>query len=400
VGYTSLEDAIVEFNLLNADYELVLKDYSNDSTLDQDAMMDQLNQDILNGDGPDILVLREYGFPCNVYAGNGYLADLYPLMAADETFTASDYYENILQTYENQGKLYGLVTSYWVDTVFTSSDYLNVTDGWTPTECQALAAQSDIPLMQGYEVDVDYASRSFATYVLGDGIKDYIDGDTCDFTSGEFAAMLEILKTDYPFNDYDTVADSLLVKNGTVLAGVESIYDITTMLSCAWKYGENYVMTGFPSPNRSRISIHPQGALGIAQTTAYPEVCWEFLKQILAEEDQWILYGFSGMSLKKSVMEEAVSRTTLPADDPDAYSLNMKVGVGDDSVDVTGEPLTQAQAEDFLRILETTKCAMVDTETISIVQEEAASFFSGDKTAQEVAEIIQNRVQLHLWEQS
>jgi hypothetical protein len=69
-------------------------------------------------------------------------------------------------------------------------------------------------------------------------------------------------------------------------------------------------------------------------------------------------------------------------------------------VDVTGEPLTQAQAEDFLQILETTKCAMVDTETISIVQEEVASFFSGDKTAQEVAEIIQNRVQLHLWEQS
>ena len=35
-----------------------------------------------------------------------------------------------------------------------------------------------------------------------------------------------------------------------------------------------------------------------------------------------------------------------------------------------------------------------------IIQEEAAAFFNGDKTAEETARIIQNRVEIYLGEQS
>jgi len=72
--------------------------------------------------------------------------------------------------------------------------------------------------------------------------------------------------------------------------------------------------------------------------------------------------------------------------------------IGNDTVELSLEPLTEAQAAELLELIETAHCALVDTETREIVAEETAAFFSGDKTAQETAEIIQNRVRIHLSE--
>ena len=44
-------------------------------------------------------------------------------------------------------------------------------------------------------------------------------------------------------------------------------------------------------------------------------------------------------------------------------------------------------------------CADNESPAISIVKEEAAAFFAGDKSAEEVAKIVQNRVSIYLAEQ-
>ena len=93
-------------------------------------------------------------------------------------------------------------------------------------------------------------------------------------------------------------------------------------------------------------------------------------------------------------------RVTLPVDDPDFLGTTISFGSDVDTVDLEPASLSQAEADTLLELIESTPCAFVDAEIRNIVQEEVASFFSGDKTAQQVAEIIQNRVQLHLWEQS
>lgn len=44
-------------------------------------------------------------------------------------------------------------------------------------------------------------------------------------------------------------------------------------------------------------------------------------------------------------------------------------------------------------------CADNESPAISIVKEEAAAFFAGDKSAEDVAKIVQNRVSIYLAEQ-
>ena len=64
-------------------------------------------------------------------------------------------------------------------------------------------------------------------------------------------------------------------------------------------------------------------------------------------------------------------------------------------------PVTQDQAEDFKAYVNNASlCGDYDTDIMDIVTEEAGAFFAGDKTAEEAAKLIQNRVTTYLGENS
>ena len=75
------------------------------------------------------------------------------------------------------------------------------------------------------------------------------------------------------------------------------------------------------------------------------------------------------------------------------------VGFGDGS---TYEiyALTQEQADKLLEVINTTDKVMDQNDAIfSIVQEEAAAFFAGQKSAEDVARLVQSKANLYVNEQ-
>ena len=52
----------------------------------------------------------------------------------------------------------------------------------------------------------------------------------------------------------------------------------------------------------------------------------------------------------------------------------------------------------YTRLLEYADCNQTEEQIREIINEEVQPYFEGQKTASEVAEIIQNRVQLYLFE--
>ena len=62
-------------------------------------------------------------------------------------------------------------------------------------------------------------------------------------------------------------------------------------------------------------------------------------------------------------------------------------------------PMTQEQLERLIMHLESVKTtAFVNDSIMNIISEEMGSFFAGDKTAEEVAKLIQNRAELYVQE--
>ena len=63
--------------------------------------------------------------------------------------------------------------------------------------------------------------------------------------------------------------------------------------------------------------------------------------------------------------------------------------------------LTQEQADAFRDYVNSAAVAgSYDEDIMNIITEEAAAYFAGDKTADEVADLIQNRVTIYLGETS
>ena len=62
-------------------------------------------------------------------------------------------------------------------------------------------------------------------------------------------------------------------------------------------------------------------------------------------------------------------------------------------------PVTQAQIDDLTNLLENGQAGSIrNLYPLAIIAEECDSYFSGDKSAEEVTRIIENRVGLYLQE--
>ena len=65
--------------------------------------------------------------------------------------------------------------------------------------------------------------------------------------------------------------------------------------------------------------------------------------------------------------------------------------------DILLEPMTQAQVDKLVNyIFSINNCYYSNTDITNIINEEMPSYFSGQKSAQEVAKIIQSRAQIYV----
>lgn len=379
----SVLQKVTLFNILHPEVELKIKMYSVDEDTSgvyvapEDAN-ETLQMDILRGEGPDILILDSECFQPGVYAGNGYLTDLAPLMEADDTFIKEDYFFNLWET--ESGVVRYMPVSLNMMTMVAAGD-LAGEGGWTPTEAQRLMDDTGIPFVCGADL--------LKEYVLGDGLMDYIEGDACDFTDGEFAAMLELLTLE----DLEVQMEEFRLRNRSVLAEFTYLYSFSELLYAEDHYGE-YALKGVPSPREEVLSVALFSGVGISENCDNKELAWEFIKTMMDSTG-----GYSnGFSVRREDVISQLETAMLPENDPDSELAHSGYQVGD--MVLTGKPISQEQADLIIRSIEAAKPQMVDADLRTIVQEECEAFFAGDKTAEEVAELVQNRVMIYLSERS
>ncbi|MDE6129669.1 MAG: hypothetical protein K2G16_10845, partial [Lachnospiraceae bacterium] len=118
----------------------------------------------------------------------------------------------------------------------------------------------------------------------------------------------------------------------------------------------------------------------------YKEGAWEFLESLLKEENQtYHPFMQAGIPIRRSVLENMKEE--------EWKDVNCKVG---------DEILTMSEAE--FEIIEdvvyngTFVPRSINSDIWNIIEEETAAYFAGDKSAEDVAHIIQSRIGLLLAE--
>lgn len=399
----NLRTQIVKYNKSNEKYRITIQDYSSLYGSDTDYMagINRLNADIVSGKVPDILVLST-DMPIDSYISKGLFEDLKPCIEKDEELDINDFMPNIIDAFSVEGKLYRLVPSYFVSTIIAKTSDVGEERGWTVQDVNDLMASKP----EGTQL-LNFVDRNtMLINCMNLAGNQFIDWETgkCNFDSAGFIEMLEFLKqfpeevdstvyTDEYWEHYDS-----LWREGKVIA---QLYTVSNFRDYNYvskgSFGEPVTMIGFPSSNEDGSAIMPYMQLAMSAKSSNKEGAWEFLRYFLTDEYQdEISYGFP-LSIKRldELAREATKKSTYL--DENGNEVETEDYYYIDGVELIIEPMTEEETERFKKNLYSfTQVYNYNENLIQIIQEETAAFFGGQKKAEDVAGIIQSRVQIYV----
>ncbi len=408
--YDPIQDAIAKFNATSTEYYVEIVDLYHTEAKLRDGEIESFStsivQDILDGNLPDILML-DLGIDTWV-TEKGATIDLYPYIDADPELSREDFFPAMLTKTEVDGKLASITASYTIDTLAGDSALLGEKAGWTPQEYLQLCAE------QGNPAPIAGMSRSsFLDYFAGHV---FVDGSSrqAHFDTPEFVALLENSAA-YPETlDWNWFQEDPKpkVENGEVLLTRYYMDNWGDLVDPAYAYGQGFVFKGFPTQTGGiDHGISSMLRLGISYQCEYPEGAWELLRLFLLPEFQDKLGGDDfahlGFPMRRDSLVTSGQASRQPKWEWQTEGIYLPSHMQNRGFVPPTEqwiPLTDLDVEKLIALVESTDG--IETESVfdetmaAILEEEAAYYYNGARTAEEAAKIIQNRVQTYLDEQS
>ncbi len=221
------------------------------------------------------------------------------------------------------------------------------------------------------------------------GMVDWEKG-TCDFGGELFEKLLKVAKR-YQFDERNNYPGITANKN---LSTTSTIYYNFRLR--AEEEADGFVPIGIlfddghhPVPT---IAQSRYMSLMLNANAANRDGAWEFVKFILSEEAQQKLSETGGtgtLPVKKSAFETLMVKEIAASQKKNMGSQVVFEGL-----------LTRERVDEVEAFLENARALPYKTEPIlEIIQEESQDYFNGNKSIEQVADIIENRVQLYLDEQ-
>ena len=132
---------------------------------------------------------------------------------------------------------------------------------------------------------------------------------------------------------------------------------------------------------------------------------WEFIRfNVSRERQENVGSPNGGFPILKSALEKQFENDMTPEYTKDADGSETEMPKMTWGSSMGGEPFnvmvyaaTQEQVDRVRNMIETAQSgARMDSDILNIILEEAAGYFSGQKSVDDAASVIQNRVQLYL----
>ncbi|MBR6477038.1 MAG: extracellular solute-binding protein [Lachnospiraceae bacterium] len=415
---SSISRRIIDFNKSNEKYRIKMKTYMDVNNWSENSYQDAITNftnDILAGNCPDIIDLSNNDI-ANL-AKKGVLADLMPYLEKSTKIDKNDIFEKLLEVATFDGKLTYIPSGFSLHTLAGKTSIVGTKEGWTLSDLLALAKQ-----YPNAEI-LEYATRdSVLSMMMTLNKRAYVDTDnaTCNFDCQEFKDLLTFAKQ-FP-EEYDYENQKLTpfkLRDNELILMDAYIYDFTEVQSTdAYFNGEPCTYIGYPtSDGGNGCALMPRDMYGISEKSNFKDAAWAFIESMIADEatDSYMRFGFSSLksvyaqqkadALKVEYVYDENGEIMKDENGNPIYEDNYGGGwtmIGDDgeTFDYNYKPVTQEEVDLVEKLLAgaTAVDESMDDELTKIITEEAASFFKGDKSVDEVVSIIQNRVNLYLKE--
>lgn len=398
---------------INADPDkkvrVALVDYAAGGDDGNGDVEQRLYLDIISGEGPDVIV--NMGGYESLQSGNA-MEDLNTYIDGSNGIDRNEYFDNILRAFEKNGKLYHFPVAVHLDGLLANSELLPYTSGWTYDDyrksAESMKDEASIIKTMKY--------NDMLRFMLNTTLSEFVDyeNDKVDFQNEKMRSILMLVKdfgarvipqdekyitkTASYGEEENRVETTYLVdqaeekfKSGLLAARESKIYRISQVSQQRELLNGEGIYLGYPSFNGSSMAIGECLSMGINASSKYKDLAWEFIRSYL-EMDPQDTAGMGGLLVRKANFEADCLK-----DMEDANKLYDE-WTEENPYHIGYQIYFQVKKEDIdtLRVLmEKANTKLTDDEKVlNIICEEAAGYFAGDRTIDDIIKNIQNRTRI------
>lgn len=398
---SDLKKRVIDYNRASDEYRIVLKEYdSYNSYEDYNAGTTKLNNDIVTGSMPDILIAD--GLPVDNYIAKGWIADVSKLIEQDEELSQVKFMQNVLDAYSRDGKLYYVIPRFNVVTMVAKTSLVGDGSDWSMEKLQQVLNG----MGEGAQAIGEITRNDFMNMAMQFCGSDFIDVETgkCAFDSEDFIAMMEFANTLpeeinwdelYGNGDYWSSYETQYRDNRTLLMQfyISGFTNLSYQLN--GQMGEDVTYIGFPTQSGGGSYVNTLDALVLSSKSDCLDAAWDFVRYYLTDEYQstitWGLPIQKAEFMKQSA--KALKRPTYIDETGAEIEYDETFWVNEEEVVLP--PLNQSQLDQLITFVESVNTPYYyNQDVLDIINEEMGAFYSGQKSAKDTAAIIQSRAQI------
>lgn len=379
-----LKEAIVRYNRQSEKYKIVLRERADNEDITDFQM--RVQAQLSGGGGPDILsddVIDLQGF-----VEKNILRDL----TDDFKEQQKNVLENVWSTGVVDGKSYAIPYSFYVITCVASADAVGERESWTTEEMMECVKQSGASVA----IADESASELFSILVDGGNLIDWENGK-CYFNTEEAIRTLEFAGAYGDERPGDTVGSR--TAEGEILINRLAIPGLMFSRHMEALFHGREVYIGHPVERGKQGNVIVGDTLSVNHACEHPEGAIDFIQYLLSEEIQEKFAkeacdkGYDGFPACSDALEKMFAYSEEQA----AYRDEVSLVANYRGYDFVEGPHSEEGLEKVRMLIESAQPQTERDDGIeNIILEETPAYFSGDKSAQEVCDILQNRVQLYL----
>ena len=163
-------------------------------------------------------------------------------------------------------------------------------------------------------------------------------------------------------------------------------------------------LIGYPTTKGSVARVNAMSSFSILSSSEHKDACWDFISSFFTEDAQSgrFIYGIPALqSVLDKRLDETMSDPYWEDQNGKKETYKRSAYIGGKDIEIAN--LTKAERDEIAAYIESVGAGTsyrYEAEVSNIINEEVTAFFAGSRSAQETADLIQNRVSILVSEQS
>lgn len=407
-----LTNSVLNFNKEHPEYHIKIKQYYDDSSDDYESAMQAARLALVNDINSGALDLISIDSLDNIVSLNskGALEDLNSYISNSSVISADDLQPSIIKGYTYDNKLIALPKDFTINTLISDSNIVGNDMGLDyDTFFDIANSNTDKEIFS-------YNTKNAALYTLiAQNLDDFINWETgdCEFNTDKFIRFLEYANSLPDDTSYDSDKSTpARTMSGDLLfaeAYISSLYDLQEYMN--YFPDQRGIFIGYPTTEGVGTYLQTTCPIAISSKSAHKDIAWNFIEYFVTStnyEDSENIYDFPILKSQLSSLIKSEQEVKYVMNTDGSYMLdengekiisNSRGTTEYDDWSYTFHFPTDEEAQLLQQLIDSGKVSPeYNTNIINIINEESEAYFEGQKTVNEVADIIQSRINIYVHE--